>query len=117
MNTETLKAALIDALNFGQADHFLDAACQLYDRYETGGLKALENAIFLWRVDLDQMLRSYQKNRQAAEISRQENEAHAREQEARQAAEDRILSGRLTDEEGDWEALESRRYPAQRRAA
>lgn len=111
MDVETLKAALIHALNFGKANHFLDTVCELHDLYNAGGMKALEKALFMLTVDFRQMKRNWQDNQQALEIYHAENAEHAREEEVRQAAEDRILSGKFTDEEGDYEALEAYRHP------
>ena len=116
MNTENLKAALIYALTFGQADHFLDTICQLHDLYDVGGMKALENALFMLTVDVRQMDLCYQKNQQELEQYRAESAAQAQVEEARQAAEDRIQSGKFTDEEGDYEALEAYRQPSRRAA-
>lgn len=110
MNTETLKAALMHALNFGQADHFLDTICKLHDLYAAGGMKALENALFMLTVDVGQMDRGYRKNQQELEQYRAESAAQARAEEARLAAEDRIQSGQFTDEEGEYEALEAYRH-------
>lgn len=117
MDTENLKDALILALNFGQADHFLDTISQLNKIYEAGSsLKVLENTLFLLAVDLRQMNRRWRQNQQELAEYRQENEAYAREEEARQAAEDRRLSGQFTDEEGDREELEAHRSPPRRAA-
>lgn len=116
MNTENLKAALIQALNFGQADHFLDTICKLPDLYEGGGVKALENALFMLTVDISQLDRDYRRNQQELKEYRTESAAQARVEEARQAAEDRILSGKFTDEEGDYEAMEAYRHPARKAA-
>lgn len=110
MNTETLKAALMHALNFGQADHFLDTVCELHDLFETGGLKALQDALFMMTVDLHNLERAWLKNQQELREYRAESAAQAREDEVRQAAEDRIRSGKFTDEESDYEALEAYRH-------
>lgn len=116
MNAEDLKAGLIHALNFGQADHFLDTICRLHDLYGAGGVKALENALFMLTVDIRQMNRCYQKNQQELKEYRAESAAQARLEESRQAAEDRIRSGKMTDEEGDREALEAYRHPPRKAA-
>lgn len=117
MNVEDLKAALIHALNFGEADPFLDTICQLHDLYGAGGMKALENALFMLTVDLRQMNRIWRKNQQELREYRAESAAQARMEEIQQAAENRIRSGKFTDEEGDdYEALEAYRHPPRQAA-
>lgn len=117
MNAENLKAALIHALNFGEADIFLETICDIAELYKNGGkLKELDTTLFMLTVDMRTLDRHYQKNQQALTEYRAESVAQARREEARQAAENRIQSGKFTDEEGDYEALEAYRHPPRQAA-
>lgn len=109
MNAEDLKAALMHALNHDQADPFLqsvdDLVCSL-----SGDLETIESAVFDFSLEVRRTKMAYRQHMKEMADYRQESEAYARAEAAQQAAEDRIRSGKFTDEESDYEALEAYRH-------
>ncbi len=116
MNVETLKQAVIHAINLGQADPFLQSICDCVGSLASD-LETVESATFDLSLAVRQLTLAHRQHVTEMVEYRKENEVYARAQEAREAAEDRILSGKFTDEEGALEYLEAHRHLPQRKAA